>query len=251
MRVRASQARAVAIILALVTALVAAPAAPAAAVLISQDDEIRIGREAAAQLEAEVGLSADQAAAARLRTVGRRVAAVSARRNLPYTFKVVRGRDVNAISLPGGFVYATEALMRFVESDAELAFVMGHEVAHVSARHHVAMLERQMVLGLLSRLLLGTDSNIAQLGQVARALVARGYSRENEYEADRIGIGYAHRAGFDASAALSFLTRLRAAEGRDPDRFEVLLRTHPALLDRIQRVRDELRALGYRVPQQR
>ncbi|MDR7419920.1 MAG: M48 family metalloprotease [Armatimonadota bacterium] len=248
MRLPAPQAHRVAAGVMLVALLLGWPAAPAAAALISQEDEIRIGREAAVQLEAEVGLSADQAAAARLRAIGRRVATVSSRRSVPYTFKVIRGRDVNAISLPGGFIYATEALMRFVASDAELAFVMGHEVAHVAARHHVALLERELLLGLLSRLLLGPESNIAQLGQIARALVARGYSRENEYEADRVGIGYAHRAGFDASAALDFMMRLRAAEGRDPDRFEVLLRTHPALLDRIQRARDELRALGYRVP---
>lgn len=248
MRFGTPQARRAAAVMALIALLVVVPAAPAAAALITQDDEVRIGRQAAAQLEAEVGLSTDREAAARLRAVGQRIAAVSTRRNLPYTFKVIRGRDVNAISLPGGFIYATEALMRFVESEAELSFIMGHEVGHVSARHHVTMLERQMLFSLLSQVLLGRDSGVAQLGQIARALVARGYSRENEYEADRIGLGYAHHAGFAASAALDFMTRLRAAQGRDPDRFEVLLRTHPALVDRIQRVRDELRALGYRVP---
>jgi predicted Zn-dependent protease len=228
--------------------LLATHAHPALAAIISQDEEIRIGREAAAQLEAEVGLSADPSLAIRLQGVGRRVAAVSSRRSLAYSFKVIRGRDVNAISLPGGFIYATEGLMRFAQTDAELAFVMGHEIGHVAARHHVAMIEQHMMLGLLSRLLLGGNATTAAAGEILRFLLTRGFSRENEAEADRLGVGFAHRAGFDASAALEFLGRLRAAEGRDPDRFEVLLRTHPATSDRIQRVRAELRAIGYRVP---
>lgn len=236
-----------ALLLVLAAVLVLAPAAPAAAQLIGQAEEIRIGRQAAAQLEAEVGLSGDAVLAARVAAIGRRIAAVSDRRDLTYTFKVVRGREVNAVSLPGGFIYATEGLMRFVASDAELAFILGHEVGHVAARHHVTLIERHALLGVLGRLLFGGDRTTAQLAEIARVLVARGFSREHEYEADRLGVRYAHRAGFDASAALGFMQRLRAAEGRDPDRFEVFFRTHPALADRIVRLRDHLRELGYRV----
>jgi predicted Zn-dependent protease len=220
---------------------------PAFAALISQEEEIRIGREAAAQIEAKVGLTQDPALETRLQGIGRRIAAVSSRRDLPYTFKVLRGREANAISLPGGFIYATEGLMRFVRSDAELAFVMGHEIGHVAARHHVAMIEQHLLLGLLGRLLLGGEGTAALAGDVVRFLLTRGFSRENEFQADRLGVGFAHRAGYDASAALTFMARLRASEGRDPDSVEVLLRTHPALVDRIQRMRPELRALGYRL----
>jgi predicted Zn-dependent protease len=137
--------------------------------------------------------------------------------------------------------------MRFVLSDAELAFVLGHEVGHVAAKHHVTLIERHALLGLLGRLLLGGDRMTLQLAEIARALITRGFSREHEFEADRLGALYAHRAGFDASAGLDFMQRLRAAEGRDPDRFEVLLRTHPALGDRMVRMRERLRELGYRV----
>ncbi len=231
----------------IVLALVLAPAAPAAASLISQDEEIRIGRQAAAQLEAQVGLVADPALAARLSGVGHRVAAVSDRRDLPYTFKVMRGKEVNAVSLPGGFIYATAGLMQFVQSDAELGFVMGHEVGHVAARHHVTMIEKQFYLSLVAQLLLGQNTSAAQIGDILRVLLTQGFSRENEYEADRRGVTYAHRAGFDASAALRFMERLHATEGKDPSQVEVLLRTHPALVDRIQRVREQLKSLGYRV----
>lgn len=227
-----------------------APASPAVAGpwLISRDQEVQIGRQAAEQLEAEVGLSLDATLRARFDGIGRRIAQVSGRRDVLYTFRVLRSREVNAISLPGGFIYATEGLMRFVGSDAELAFVAGHEVGHVAAYHHVTMIERHLLFGLLARLLLGGEGTAAQVGGIVRFLLARGFSRENEYEADRLGFAYTHRAGYDASAGLRFLERLRAAEGRDPGQVEVLLRTHPALSDRIARAREELRMLGYRLP---
>jgi predicted Zn-dependent protease len=226
--------------------LLAAPA-PARAALINQDEEIRIGRQAAAQLEAEVGLVRDAALAARVVAAGRRVAAVSSRRDLTYTFKVLRGREVNAVSLPGGFIYATEGLLRFVQSDHELAFVMAHEVGHVAARHHVAIIERHFWLAVVARLLTGGDPSAGQIADILRFFLTRGFSREAEFEADDLGVTYAHRAGYDAAAGLVFMQRLRAAEGRDPSQFEVLFRTHPGLVDRMQRVRERLRALGYRV----
>lgn len=224
----------------------AVPPAPVAAAIISQAEEIRIGRHAAADLEAEVGLARDQAAQARVAEVGRRLAAVSDRRGLPYTFKVLRSQEVNAVSLPGGFIYATEGLMRFVRSDDELAFVMAHEVGHVAARHHATMIERHFLFGLVARLLLGGDATATQIAEIVRFFLARGFSREFEFEADRLGITYTHRSGFDASAGLVFLERLRTAEGRDPGQFETLFRTHPGLADRLVRVREHLRRLGYR-----
>ncbi len=226
--------------------LVLASARPAAAGIIGQDQEIRIGRHAAAGLEAEVGLTHDPSLAARVAGVGQRVAAVSDRRGLPYAFKVLRGREVNAVSLPGGFIYATEGLVRFVRSDAELAFVMAHEVGHVAARHHVTMIERHFLFGLIASLLLGGDTTAAQIAEIVRFFLSRGFSREFEFEADRLAVSYAHRAGYDASAALGFMRRLRASGEADPGRYEVLLRTHPGLTDRMVRVSEHLRKLGYR-----
>ena len=220
---------------------------PAAAALLSEADEIRIGQQTAQELESEVGVVRDPALNARLAGIGRRLAAVSTRPGLPWTFKIMRGRDVNAVSLPGGFIYATEGMMRFVQSDDELAFVMGHEVGHVSARHHVAMIERQYFYVIVARVLFGGDPTTSQIADIARFFLTRGFSRENEFEADRLGVSFAHRARFDAGAGLVFMQRLHAAEGRDPSQFETIFRTHPALGDRIVRVREQLRGLGYRV----
>jgi predicted Zn-dependent protease len=227
-------------------AAVSATVPSAWAALISQQQEIQIGRQAAKEIEAEVGLSSSATMAARVVTLGRRLVAVSDRPDVPYTFKVLRSKEVNAVSLPGGPIYATEGLLRFVQSDSELAFVLAHEVGHIAGKHHVAMIEREIALGVISRILLG-GSSVEQLAGIARGLVARGYSRENEFDADRRGVRYTHAAKFDASQGLRFLERLRAAEGRDPGQVEVLLRTHPGLGDRANRVREQLRGLGYRV----
>jgi len=227
--------------------LVLAISRPAHAALISESQEIDLGRQAAQQLEHDVGVVRDRAMNDRLQGIGRRVAAVSARPGLPWTFKVMRGQEVNAVSLPGGFIYATEGLMRFVRSDDELAFVLGHEVGHVSARHHIAMVERYYFMTIVIQVLLGRNPSAAQIAELVQFFLTRGYSRENEFEADRLGVIHAHRAKFDASAGLSFMQRLRTAEGRDPSQVEVLLRTHPGLADRAARVREQLQQLGYRV----
>jgi predicted Zn-dependent protease len=222
-------------------------AQPAHAAVISESQEIDLGRQAARQLEHDIGVVDDRAMNDRIRGVGRRVAVVSGRPGLPWTFKVMRGKEVNAVSLPGGFIYATEGLMRFVRSDDELAFVLGHEVGHVAARHHIAMIERYYFMSIVIQIVLGRSPSAAQLAEIVQLFLTRGYSRENEFEADRLGVIHAHRAKFDASAGLSFMQRLRAAEGRDPSQVEVLLRTHPGLADRATRVREQLKQLGYRV----
>jgi len=225
-------------------ALLLGGAPPASAAFIGTDQEVQIGRQAAAQVEAELGLFNNAEWNRRVTTIGRRVATVSGRRDLPWTFKVLNSRDVNAISLPGGLIYVTRGMMSFIRSDEELAFVLGHEVGHVDRRHHVRMIERSFFFQIVIALLLGNNPDAAQVANFARFLITRGFSREFEFEADRTGVGFTHRAGFNAAAGLNFMERLRSAEGRDPNQFELLFRTHPALNDRIIRVREQLRELG-------
>lgn len=179
--------------------------------------------------------------------IGLRVTALSERRELPWTFKILNTSEANAISLPGGFVYLTRGMLSFLRSEDEVAFVLAHEVGHVSKRHHVQLIERNFFFSIVISLLFGRDPTAAQVANFARFLVTRGFSREFEFEADRLGVGYTHRAEFKAAAGLGFMERLRAAQGRDPSQFEVLFRTHPALAERIVRVRTQLRGLGYRV----
>jgi predicted Zn-dependent protease len=244
-KIRRVNARFLGVLLA--AALLLVPTPPARAELISTEQEIAIGRRAAAELEAEFGLVADAAQLEDVARVGMRLAAVSGRPRLPWRFRILNTSQVNAISLPGGFIYVTRGMLSFVRSTDELAFVLGHEVGHVDQRHHVALIQRDFFFTIVISLVLGRDPGVAQIGNLVGALLSRGFSREAEFQADDVGVSFAHRARFDAGAGLSFMERLRAAEGRDPSQFEVLFRTHPALSDRIVRVRQHLRSLGYRV----
>jgi predicted Zn-dependent protease len=233
----------------LLLALLLGPATPAHAQLISETQEIQIGRRAAAELEAEFGLVADPAQHELAERIGSRLAAISDRPSLPWRFRVLNTSQVNAISLPGGFIYVTRGMMTFVQSTDELAFVLAHEVGHVDERHHVALIQRDFFFTIVVALVLGRDPGTAQIGNLVGALLNRGFSREAEFDADVAGVRLAHRAGFRAVAGLAFMERLRVTEGRDPSKVEVLFRTHPALTDRIVRVRSLLRELGYRVAQ--
>lgn len=109
------------------------------------------------------------------------------------------------------------------------------------------MIERNFFFSIVIALLFGGDAAAAQVAEFARFLISRGFSREFEFEADQTGVTLTHRAGFNAAAGLGFMERLRQAQDRDPTQVEVLLRTHPAVADRIVRVREQLRSLGYRV----
>jgi predicted Zn-dependent protease len=225
--------------------LLAGPVPRVHAALLSTPQEIAIGRDAARNLEDRFGVVPDAAQLRRLAALGGRLTAVSDRRGLPWTFRILNRSEVNAISLPGGFIYVTRGMLGFIRSDDELAFVLAHEVAHVNQRHHVGLLERYFFLSIVISLLFGGDATATQVAGFVGFLVDRGFSRSAEFEADSVGLRFAHRAGFRADAGLRFMERLRAAEGRAPDQFEVLFRTHPGLADRIARVRQELRRLGY------
>jgi len=221
---------------------------PALAALISVQQEISIGRQVARELEGKYGLYRDPTLDGRVAAVGERLAAVSDRPDLPYTFKILNTSEVNAVAAPGGFIYLTRGMVFFLRSDDELAFVLGHEVAHAARRHGAQMIERNFAwslgLWILIRVL-GGDPTAVQIADFARFLITRGYSREFEFEADRYGILYMRRAGFDPAASLVVLERLRAEQRREPSQFEVLFRTHPALSERIERVRGQLREMGY------
>ncbi len=232
--------------LVILTAVAAMPPSASAA-LISTEQEIRIGRDAARDLERRYGVDADPVRTRRMTAVGGRLTALSARRDLPWRFRILAVREMNAVSLPGGFIYVTRGMLDSLRSDDELAYVLAHEIAHVNQRHHVRLIEQYFALSIVITLLFGGNATTGQIADFVGFLLTRGFSRGREFEADDVGVGFAHRAGFRADAGLAVLERLRAIEGRDPSQVEVLFRTHPGLADRIVRMRRRLRDLGYRV----
>src|SRR3989337_2149873 len=174
------------------------PAPLAQAALITTQQEVAIGRDAAQELEDRFGVVQDAAQTRRLSVIGARLAAVSARRALPWRFRILNQKEVNAISLPGGFIYVTRGMLRFVQSDDELAFVLAHEVAHVNQRHHVSLLERYFFLSIVITLLFGGDTTATQVANFVGFLLDRGFNRSAEFEADRAGVGLAHRSRWKA-----------------------------------------------------
>jgi predicted Zn-dependent protease len=176
--------------------------------------------------------------------MGQRLASVSARPNLPWRFEVLNVSDINASSVPA-YVFVNRGLIDFTGSDRDaLAGVVAHEVAHTAAKHAVKSAEEQLkyslIIGLLFR-----GGTAAQLGNIAANLALLGYSRKDEYEADRLGVDYMTAAGYNPNGMLRFFRALQQRE-RDPRGLSVYFQTHPPTAERIVRVRQEMMRIGIR-----
>lgn len=213
--------------------------------VISPAAEARLGAEQHPELvRAFGGVYADPALRSYVDQIGRRLVRVSETPDAPFTFTVLNSDVVNAMALPGGYVYVTRGLIALADDEAELAGVMAHEIGHVTARHAVERASRG-VLAELGAAVLGAVLGNPQLGQLAQlggeALLQR-YSREQEFEADTLGIRYLARAGYPTGAMAGFLTTLRRhselearREGRSSDEGFGIMASHPRTLDRVQR----------------
>jgi predicted Zn-dependent protease len=217
-------------------------------VFIGTEQEVSIGRNAAGQFERRYKLSRDSGIQERVKAIGDRIAVVSDRREVPYYFRVIVDKEVNAVSLPGGYVYVNDGLIRKVGSDAELAGVLAHEVGHIAARHAVKALEANMTYSLISVLIFTQTRVSADMQRAANTvfnLVALGYGRDDELLADRLAVRYMHKAGYDPRALLTFMERLRKIQGSDPMSVSVIFRSHPYVSDRIRNIKQEIAIHGY------
>ncbi|HSV72706.1 MAG TPA: M48 family metallopeptidase [Chthonomonadales bacterium] len=201
---------------------------------LSTRDEVRLGRDVSRQVEAEARVDTDSADARRVQRIAQRVLAhAEMRPGIPYSVKLLDRKEINAISLPGGPIYVFRGLLDMVgDDDDALAGVIAHEVAHVNARHVAEMISQQLAanIGIIVLLRGRTAHDIATLAQ---DLLSLSFSREDEYEADRRGLSYAHRAGFDPAGLLRLFQKLDAMErGAGQPAF---LRTHPLSRSRIER----------------
>jgi predicted Zn-dependent protease len=216
--------------------------------LLSERDETRLGQ----QLHIEVGkrykLSND--GLDRAGRIGQRVARKGLRPNLVYHFFVINDKEINAFSGPGGYVYVTTALMKLANDD-ELASVLSHEVGHVVARHSLkALQERQAVGGLAD--LVGSITGVAgdaaeELGKTAAQMVGSGllavHSREEEREADFLGVRAMFKAGFDADGMITMFQKLQGISQTDAGLLGSLFRDHPDVQERIDNTRYEISRL--------
>lgn len=210
-----------------------------------QDDadrgEIEQGREADRQIEAQFGFYEDEELNAYVTGIGERMAALSERPTLPWTFRVLDSPVVNAFALPGGFVYITRGLVAYAGSEAELAGVIGHEIGHVTGRHSRSRQRTSLFANLAilaGALLSDTVRDLMAVGvpQLAATLALTKYSRGQELDADERGIRYATQAGYNPYGIGGFFATLQSLEEQsDRRQLPGWVSTHPQVDDRIER----------------
>ena len=215
--------------------------------LISESQEIEMGRQAAQEAAASFGLVDDAALQQYVSNIGMSLARDSERPDLPWSFAVVDDPSPNAFALPGGFIFVTRGLLTMMSDEAELATVVGHEIGHVTARHSVQQISRAQLaqIGLVAGSILSPQ--VAQLSGLASQglqLLFLRYGREAEYEADDLGFRYALEDNYDVRAFESTFTSLaRASQLAGSSPLPAWLSSHPYPEERIARNAQRIAAL--------
>lgn len=216
--------------------------------LISESREVQMGREYDAEIRTSLGLYPDSGLQRYVQELGARLAAVSERPNLPWAFRVVDDPVVNAFALPGGFIYVTRGILAHLRSEAQLAAVLGHEIGHVTARHSVSQLSKQQLaqVGLVVGTLVSPDfERYSGLASAALGVLFLKYSRDDESQADDLGLRYIRRGRYEPHEMPEVFTMLdrvsqgAAGGGRVPE----WLSTHPNPANRRERIAQKIAAL--------
>ena len=196
---------------------------------ISNKQEIALGKQINEQLikSGQAKIYRDRQITNYINQIGQKLAKNSERPDIPYTFQVVNDKSINAFATMGGYVYVNTGLMLAAENEAELASVIGHEIGHIVGRHAIEhMRQRAISQGILS--VAGLDQSAAvQIG--VDLAVNRPNSREDELEADRLGLANLKKAGYAPSGMVSFMKKLLKQGSSGPK----ILSTHPSTSDRI------------------
>ena len=213
--------------------------------LLSTDEEIRLGQQAGDEFEQEHGRDRDQRRNAIAARIGSRIAHAARPPDYPYDFRVLADDEVNAVAFPGGRIYFFRGLFETLGYDEDqLAWVAGHEAAHVARKHAVRRIERSLGYELLIQLVFGQDTG-GQIAGLVAGLMLQDYGRDNELEADRLGLEFTKAAGYDPTAALAVLDKFAQIQGKDPNRLELLFMTHPGNTTRSDAVKSHLRQRGW------
>ena len=204
--------------------------------LVSEQMEINIDKQNSPhQFSTDYGISQEAALNAYLKETGNRLAAISHRPGMPYSFQAVNATYVNAYAFPGGSIGITRGILLKLDDEAELASLLGHEIGHVNARHTA----EQMSKGVLTQALLsgislyagvqapGYDQLVSQLGMLAAGALLASYSRDNEREADDLGMAYMVQARYGTGGFIGLMNMLNTMSKHQMNTFEVLFATHP------------------------
>lgn len=218
--------------------------------LFSKEQDVQLGREAAAQVEQQMPIVRDSQIQRYVEQIGRRLAAAPEADRYPYTFKVVNEGSINAFALPGGPTYVHTGLIKAAENEAQLAGVMAHEIAHVALRHGTNQASKANLLQLPAMIAGAVVGNGGLMGQLAQLGIGLGansvllkYSRDAERQADLLGAQMMARAGYNPLEMARFFEKLAAQGG---SRGPAFLSSHPDPGDRMKLVQEEIQTLPQR-----
>ena len=205
------------------------------------EEETRIGRQVAGNLLGAVPLVRDDKLQNYVNLVGNWVALQSGRKDIDWRFGVLDTEDINAFAAPGGYIFLTKGLYRRLNNEAELAGVLAHEIAHVTKKHHLKVLKQSSVIGALGqtagRKTKDSDQVVQNLIGNGAEIMARGLDKNAEFEADRAGIVFAARSGYDPWGLPSVLQDMAGLPAKD-SRTSLLYKTHPHPADRLAALGD-------------
>jgi predicted Zn-dependent protease len=208
-------------------------------VTMSEKKEIEIGREMHPKILQQYGRYNDEQLQAYVNDVGQRLAAKGDRPELTYTFTVLDSQETNAFALPGGYIYITRGIMSYLNSEAELSAVLGHEIGHVTARHAVRQQAGATAAGVGATLIavLTGSGSLANIANVAGSALIAGYGRDMELEADALGAKYVGKVGFDPESMIDVVRLLKnqemfeiqraREENREPRVYHGVFSSHP------------------------
>ena len=208
--------------------------------LISTKQEIEIGKGVADKLEAQYGLVRDTMLQERVDRIGQSIVAVSDRKDIKYSFKVLNSKEINALAVPGGYIYLFKGLVDAMPTDEEIAGVLAHEVTHVVKRHSIRQMEKQLLLNIVLLIAL-RNSDAAALGVMAQNIIMSSYSRSDENQADTFGFKYSTAAGYNPYGMLVTMEKLNDIPNK-PN--YGLFSSHPEGEDRIKNQEKAIAKLG-------
>jgi predicted Zn-dependent protease len=220
---------------------------------MSEDSEIKLGKQMHVQITQAMGVYDDYALQQYVQQLGEKLARVSERPDLEWKFTVLDTDDVNAFATPGGFVYISRGILPYLSNEAQLAAVLGHEIGHITARHAVKRQSQSTIAGVLSAAatIFTGQPALGQLTGIAGQAVISGYGREAELEADGLGARYLAKTGYKPDAMIEVVSILKdqeqyerdraRAEGRDPHIYHGVFASHP---DNDTRFREAVASAG-------
>ncbi len=213
--------------------------------IFTDEEELKFGQAFAEQHAREVKFYTDPIVTNYINNLGQELVKRSKRNNIPYTFNVVDSKEINAYAVPGGFIYINLGLIHAVETESELAFVIGHEIGHIVGQHSMKRLTQIYGLEILKQIILDEDSN--KLTKLVADILAAGllfrYSRDNERESDFYGVNNVYDTGISPEGGISFFETLQKLQRRKPTALEKLISTHPIHSERITNVRNQINEL--------